>query len=118
MKYKIWDKKNQCWATSNIMVDLSGVLYYTFGSNIEMIDDPENYEVFWQIGQESTSGKTVFSGDVVVFDVVKTQSDEVGHKNLKGTVKWTNQSGVSIDGWRIEYCRITKILGHSKDIVN
>ena len=111
MKYKIWDKKNQCWATSNIMVDHSGVLYYTFGSKIEMIDDPENYEVFWEIVH---LGVRAFVGDVVDYNAYSA-SNELVRSAQTGMIKLTDE-GLFLNGLAIRFTRITGVLGHSKDL--
>ena len=79
MKYKVWDKKNKKWVTSNIVVDAFGNLWWTFGDSMTMIDDKENYVVC----RGFKFGDTwVFEGDKVHFELLE--------KSLNGVVNLCN----------------------------
>ena len=110
MKYKVWDKKNNCWAP-NAIVYQDGLLYLTFGYELKMINDPENYEVFWEIVHR---GVRAFVGDVVDYNAYSA-SNELVRSAQTGMIKLTDE-GLFLNGLAIRFTRITKVLGHSKDL--
>ena len=109
MKYKVWDKINNCW-TPNVTVDHAGVLYWTFGFELMMISNPENYEVFWEIVHR---GVRAFVGDVVDYTLFIPGSQP---KYAERGVVDLGDKGLTVNGWDIHRIKITKVLGHSKDL--
>lgn len=61
LKFRVWDKKNFCWAT-DFTINLDGRLLCDNGTTIFI---PEDFEVTQSFGMFDMYGKEIFIGDVV-----------------------------------------------------
>jgi uncharacterized phage protein (TIGR01671 family) len=65
IEFRAWDKKESKWASTNILLDYSGLLIWAFGYGYNLVDDQTRYDVQLFTGLKDRSGVKIFEGDIV-----------------------------------------------------
>ncbi len=63
-KYRVWDKNKKSWVSCNVVIDFSGLLFWTFGYESRLIDDPETYDVQYSTGLLDKKANEIYEGDM------------------------------------------------------
>jgi hypothetical protein len=66
IEFKVRDLKENKWVSQNIVIDYAGLLFWSYGYENRLIDDPERYDVLFFTGLLDKNGKKMFQGDIVL----------------------------------------------------
>jgi uncharacterized phage protein (TIGR01671 family) len=64
-QFRAWDIKEQRYASHNLHLDGSGVLFWSFGYNEHLIDDQDNFILEQFSGKLDIKANRIFDGDIV-----------------------------------------------------
>ena len=106
-KYRVWDKNGKSWVSCNVVIDYSGLLFWSFGYGLKLIDDPETYDVQYFTGFK-TRDKKIYDGDILDGDY----PDEVVWDKDRGQWMLRNCDGMDDTLWEIMRDNNPKIIGN------
>ena len=64
LRFRVWDKKDSWWVSPNVVLDYSGLLFWSFGGEVRLSDDPERYDVQLFTGFLDRNGKEIYAENI------------------------------------------------------
>lgn len=108
-KFRVWDRQQKRWVSTNILLDYSGLLVWVFAGHYELIDDPERYDVQFCIDSPDKNGKEIYKRDIVKQENIYNGDIYVGEVKRDKAGRWY----LGLDNYVPSVTELAEIIGNA-----